>query len=50
MTKGRIVVTETELWRSYWWFAPIMLLLTTEWLLRKRALLVRPAQPQVAGA
>jgi len=37
MTKGRIVVTETQLWRSYWWFVPIMLLLTTEWLLRKRA-------------
>ncbi len=34
---GRIIVTETQLWRSYWWFVPIMLLLTMEWLLRKRA-------------
>ena len=36
-SRGRIIVTETALWRSYWWFVPIMLLLTTEWLLRKRA-------------
>jgi hypothetical protein len=37
LSKGRIVVTETALWRSYWWFVPIMLLLTMEWVLRKRA-------------
>lgn len=36
-SSGRIIVTETALWRSYWWFVPIMLLLTMEWLLRKRA-------------
>jgi hypothetical protein len=37
LSKGRIVVTETALWRSYWWFVPIMMLLTIEWVLRKRA-------------
>jgi hypothetical protein len=25
------------LWQSYWWFLSILLLLTMEWLLRRRA-------------
>jgi hypothetical protein len=25
------------LWQSWWWFIPIVLLLTLEWILRKRA-------------
>lgn len=33
---GRVVETEIALGESYWWFAAIMLLLTVEWLLRKR--------------
>ncbi len=33
---GRIVETETALWQSYWWFSAVLLLLTLEWLLRKR--------------
>ena len=26
---------EIQLWQSYWWFTPIILLLTTEWILRR---------------
>jgi hypothetical protein len=37
MTQGRIVETDTVLWQSWWWFLPIVGLLTIEWLLRKRA-------------
>jgi hypothetical protein len=36
MSQGRIVESETVLWQSYWWFAPIIVLLTIEWILRKR--------------
>lgn len=35
--RERVLEDETPLWRSYWWFVPIMILLTAEWLLRKRA-------------
>ena len=31
----REIVKETQLWQSYWWFVPIMLLLTAEWTLRR---------------
>ena len=31
----REITEEIQLWQSYWWFAPIMLLLTTEWILRR---------------
>ena len=31
----REIVEEIVLWQSYWWFVPIMLLLTTEWILRR---------------
>ncbi|MCA9058694.1 MAG: hypothetical protein KDA85_09350, partial [Planctomycetaceae bacterium] len=36
-SSGRVIESETALWQSYWWFAPILLLLTLEWILRKRA-------------
>ena len=31
----REIIRETQLWQSYWWFVPIMLLLTAEWILRR---------------
>jgi hypothetical protein len=31
----REITKETALWQSYWWFIPIMLLLTAEWILRR---------------
>jgi len=31
----REVVEEIVLWQSYWWFVPIMLLLSAEWILRR---------------
>jgi hypothetical protein len=37
LSTGRIVESETALWQSYWWFVPIMGLLSVEWFLRKRA-------------
>jgi hypothetical protein len=40
LSKGRIEESETVLWQSWWWFAAIVGLLTTEWLLRKRAGLI----------
>lgn len=36
-SNGRVVESDTQLWQSYWWFAAMMLLLTIEWILRKRA-------------
>ena len=36
MSQGRIVESDTVLWQSYWWFVPIVLLLTIEWIIRKR--------------
>lgn len=36
-SNGRIVETETLLWQSYWWFIPIVGLLSLEWILRRRA-------------
>ena len=36
MSKGRIEESETILWQSWWWFVPIVGLLTAEWILRKR--------------
>jgi hypothetical protein len=40
MSKGRIEESETILWQSWWWFVPIVGLLTVEWLLRKRSGLI----------
>ena len=37
LSSGRVVESDTELWQSYWWFAAIVILLTLEWFLRKRA-------------
>jgi hypothetical protein len=37
LSAGKIVITETSLWNSYWWFVPVVLLLGLEWALRKRA-------------
>jgi len=31
----REIIREIQLWQSYWWFVPIMLLLTAEWILRR---------------
>lgn len=36
LSDGRVIESETALWQSYWWFLPIILLLTAEWILRKR--------------
>jgi hypothetical protein len=37
LTHGRIIESDTVLWQSYWWFLPVIALLTLEWILRKRA-------------
>ncbi len=37
LSTGRVVESDTLIWQSYWWFAAIILLLTVEWVLRKRA-------------
>ena len=34
---GRVEEGDTSLWDSYWWFAVMLILLTFEWDLRKRA-------------
>ncbi len=36
LSQGHVIESETILWQSYWWFVPIILLLTVEWILRKR--------------
>lgn len=36
VSQGRVVESDTVLWQSYWWFVPIVLLLTVEWIIRKR--------------
>lgn len=37
LSEGRVMQSDTALWQSYLWFAAIVLLLTIEWILRKRA-------------
>ena len=37
MSEGRVIESDTVLWQSYWWFLPIVALLTIEWIIRKRA-------------
>jgi hypothetical protein len=37
LSNGRVVESDTLIWQSYWWFAAIVMLLTVEWVLRKRA-------------
>lgn len=36
MSQGKVIETDTVLWQSYWWFMPLILLLTVEWIIRKR--------------
>ena len=37
MSQGKVIESDTVLWQSWWWFTPLLGLLTAEWLLRKRA-------------
>jgi hypothetical protein len=37
LSSGRVIESDTLIWQSYWWFGAIVLLLTVEWILRKRA-------------
>ena len=37
LSSGRVEESETLIWQSYWWFGAIVMLLTVEWVLRKRA-------------
>jgi hypothetical protein len=37
LSEGKVVESETALWQSPAWFAAIVLLLTAEWILRKRS-------------
>jgi hypothetical protein len=36
LSTGQVIESDTVLWQSWWWFVPIVLLLTIEWILRKR--------------
>ena len=36
LSSGQVIESDTVLWQSWWWFIPIVLLLTAEWILRKR--------------
>ncbi len=36
LSRGKIKESDTLLWQSYWWFAPIIILLAIEWWIRKR--------------
>ena len=36
MSQGKVIESDTVLWQSYWWFTPVLLLLTAEWIIRKR--------------
>jgi hypothetical protein len=37
MSEGKVIESDTVLWQSFWWFLPIIGLLTVEWIIRKRA-------------
>jgi hypothetical protein len=37
---GRVIRDNYALWKSYWWFVPLIVLLASEWLLRKRSGLI----------
>ncbi len=39
-SSGRFVESDTIVWQTYWWFTAAMILLITEWWLRKRAGLI----------
>ena len=36
MSRGKVIESKTVLWQSPWWFWSVILLLTGEWVLRKR--------------
>ncbi|MGN6547039.1 MAG: hypothetical protein ACTHK7_18435, partial [Aureliella sp.] len=40
LSRGKIIESDTLIWQSYWWFVPIVLLLSVEWWLRKRVGLI----------
>lgn len=40
LSRGKIIESDTPIWQSYWWFAPIVGLLAVEWWLRKRVGLI----------
>ncbi len=40
LRRGKIRVATIVLWQSYWWFSVVMLLLISEWILRKKVGLV----------
>jgi len=35
LSRERVFESDTALWQSWWWFAPLVALLTVEWILRK---------------
>lgn len=37
LSRGKIVESDSLIWQSYWWFVPIVILLSIEWWFRKRA-------------
>ncbi|QDT15342.1 VWA domain-containing protein [Alienimonas californiensis] len=37
LSDGRVIESEIPLWQSYWWFFAVLIPLTVEWILRKRA-------------
>jgi hypothetical protein len=37
LSSGEVIESDTVLWQSWWWFLPIVALLTVEWIIRKRA-------------
>lgn len=37
LSAGNVIESDTPLWHDWWWFIPIVLLLTIEWILRKRS-------------
>jgi hypothetical protein len=40
LDRKQVITQETNLWSSWWWFGAAILLLTVEWLMRKRLKLV----------
>ena len=36
MSQGKVIESDTVLWQSWWWFAPLVGMLTVEWIVRKR--------------
>ena len=35
LSRERVFESDTALWQSWWWFTPLVALLTVEWILRK---------------